>query len=175
MEVICFYCKARIEVESSTSPGVSYGVCQNCTSRLVKDLGQPLSEFLDESGVPIMVVQEDLRVITGNQGARKLSPEPVDEIFGRLCGEVIGCTHSREPKGCGQTVHCPTCAIRRSVAHTIETGRSCFQVLAYQDVGQKMGDRRVCFWISTEQMGAFAKLIINSIEELPEGRRGEKL
>jgi len=173
--VICFYCKACIQVESSIVPGVSYGVCQNCIPRLVKDLGQSLSEFLDELSIPIMVVQEDLRVVAGNQTSRKLSPEPMEEIFGRLCGEVIGCTHSREPKGCGQTVHCPNCAIRRSVVHTIETGRSCLQVLAYQDVGRKTGDRRVCFWISTEKMGAFAKLIINSIEELPEGRREEKL
>jgi len=171
MDVICIYCKARIQVAPPVIPGVSYGVCQTCTSRLVKDLGQSLSEYLDELSIPIMVVQEDLRVVAGNQAVRKLSPEPVDRLCGRLCGEVIGCTHSKEPKGCGRTVYCPDCTIRSSVVYTIETGEPCIQVPACHNIGEWTDERRVCFQISTLKMGAFAKLIINSIEGSPEGRR----
>lgn len=168
MDVICMYCKAPIHTIETALPGVSHGVCQNCIPRLVEGLSQPLSEYLDKFSTPIMYVGGDLRVVAGNQAARKLSPEPLNEICCHLCGEVIGCKHSREPEGCGQTVHCPSCAIRRSVLHTNETGEPCRDVPAYQDIGL-MGDKRVCFQISTEKISAFVRLRIKPTEETSKG------
>ena len=123
MDIVCFYCKNLLRTIESNISGVSHGVCRNCLPKLLKELGQSLSEFLDELSAPILVLQEGTRIVAANAAARKLSPEPLEELCGRLCGDVIGCRHSKEAGGCGQTVHCLSCTIRRSVAHTIETGR----------------------------------------------------
>jgi hypothetical protein len=164
MDIVCYYCKTLTNTIESHIPGVSHGVCRNCLPKLVKDLGQPLSEFLDELSSPILVVKEDLRVVAANAAARKLSPEPLEELCGRLCGEVIGCTHSKEAEGCGHTVHCLSCAIRRSVTHTIETGESCHDVPAYPDIGLISGEQGVRFLVSTEKKGDFVQLKINPVE-----------
>lgn len=167
MDIVCFYCKNLLRTIESNISGVSHGVCRNCLPKLVKELGQSLSEFLDELSAPILVLREGTRIVAANAAARKLSPEPLEELSGRLCGDVIGCLHSKEPGGCGQTVHCLSCTIRRSVAHTIETGKSCKDIPAYPDIGVMDGDRKVRFLISTEKKGDFVQLRIDRIEEIP--------
>lgn len=165
IEVICFYCGAHIRNVESRRSIVSHGVCRNCLPRLVKDLGQPLSDFLDKLSTPILVVQKDMQVVAANSAARRLSPEPLEDLSGRLCGEVIGCGHSHEEGGCGRTVHCLSCAIRRSIAHTIETSEPCHDIPAYPDVGLLRGERQVHFRISTEKKGDFVLLKIERIDE----------
>jgi PAS domain-containing protein len=169
MDIICSYCEALIRTVESNLSGVSHAVCRNCLPKLIKDLGQPLSEFVDELRIPILVVQKDMRVVAANAAARRLSPEPLEELAGLLCGEVIGCGHSRESEGCGRTVHCLSCAIRKSVARTIETGEPCHDVPAYPDVGLMSGEREIHFRISTEKKGDFVLLRIDRIRETPKG------
>jgi PAS domain-containing protein len=169
MDIICSYCKALIRTVESNLSGVSHGICRNCHPKLVKELGQPLSEFVDELSTPILVMREDTRIVAANVAARRLSPEPLEELSGVLCGDVIGCLHSHEEGGCGRTVHCLSCAIRRSVAHTFETGEPCHDVSAYQDIGLLSGDTQVCFRISTEKKGDFVLLRIDRVEETPKG------
>ncbi len=164
MDIVCYYCQAHIRTVEPHKSDVSHGVCRNCLPKLVKDLGQPLSEFIDELSTPILILQEGTRVVAANVAARKLSPEPLEELTGLLCGEVIGCLHSKEPEGCGNTVHCLSCAIRRSVAHTMETGDPCKDVPAYPDVGLMSGDKDICFKISTEKKGNFVMLRIKRSE-----------
>jgi PAS domain-containing protein len=169
MDIICSYCKALIRTVESNLSGVSHGICRNCHPKLVKELGQPLSEFVDELSTPILVMREGTRIIAANAAARRLSPEPLEELGGMLCGDVIGCQHSDKEGGCGRTVHCLSCTIRRSVAHTFETGEPCMEVSAFQDIGLLSGDTKVCFWISTEKKGDFVLLWIERIEKASEG------
>lgn len=169
MDIICSYCKALIRTVESNLSGVSHGICRNCLPRLVKEFGQPLSEFVDELSTPILVLQEGTRIVAANAAARRLSPEPLEELAGMLCGDVIGCVHSHEEGGCGRTVHCLSCTIRRSVSHTFETGEPCMDVSAFRDTGLLSGDTTVCFWISTEKKGDFVLLRIERIERASEG------
>jgi PAS domain-containing protein len=164
MDIICSYCKAHIRTVESKLSGVSHGICRNCLPKLVKDLGQPLSEFVDEMSTPILVMREDTRVVAANAAARKLSPELLEELAGLLCGDVIGCLHSKDEEGCGRTVHCLSCTIRRSIAHTFETGEPCFDVPAYMELGLLSGDTEVRFRISTEKKGDFVLLRIEQVE-----------
>jgi hypothetical protein len=169
MDVICLYCKTHIRTIESNLNGASNGVCRNCLPKLVKDLGQPLSEFIDELNTPILIVREDMRVVAANAAARALSPEPLEELVGLLCGEVIGCLHSREEGGCGKTVHCLSCAIRKCVTYTSVTGQSCFDVPAYPDIGLLSGNTDVRFRVSTGKKRDFVLLRIEQVEEAPQG------
>ncbi len=169
MDIICSYCRKLIRTIESNVHGASDGVCRNCLPKLVKDLGQPLWEFIDELSTPILLVREDMRIIAANAAARKRSPERLDELTGLLCGEVIGCVHSREEGGCGKTVHCLSCAIKKCVTYTSVTGESCFDVSAYPDVGLLSGDADVCFRISTGKMRDCVLLRIEQVEKISKG------
>jgi hypothetical protein len=169
MDIICSYCGKLIRTIESNLHGASDGVCRNCLPKLVKELGQPLWEFIDELSTPILIVREDMRVVAANVAARALSPEPLEELAGLLCGEVIGCLHSREEGGCGKTVHCLSCAIRKCVNYTSVTGESCFDIPTYPDIGLLSGKTDVRFRVSTGKKGDFVLLKIEQVEEATGG------
>lgn len=175
MDIICSYCRKLIRTIESNLHGASDGVCRNCLPKLVKDLGQPLWEFIDELSTPILLVREDMRIIAANVAARALSPEPFEELVGLLCGEVIGCLHSKEEGGCGKTVHCLSCAIRKCVTYTSVTGESCFDIPAYADIGLLSGNTDVRFRISTGKKRSFVLLRIEQVEETPKGEPSESV
>jgi hypothetical protein len=95
IRVVCCYCKKQVKTKPSEFDAVSHGVCDQCLPLMVRDLGQPMSEFLDELRVPILVVQDNARVIAANAAARKMLSKEQLEICGELAGEVLGCRHAR--------------------------------------------------------------------------------
>jgi len=164
MRVVCCYCRKHIRTKSSAVEGVSHGVCDACLPLMVRELGQPMQDYLDELKAPVLVVQDNARVISANAAARKLMSKEEIEICGDLAGEVIGCRHSREPGGCGRTQHCKSCAIRQCVTHTLNTGEAC-RKKAYADIGIFNGDRRIRFLIETEKVNFFVRLTIHDVQE----------
>ncbi|OPY04678.1 MAG: hypothetical protein A4E67_02275 [Syntrophaceae bacterium PtaB.Bin038] len=171
LRVVCRYCRKEIRTRPSEFDGVSHGVCDACLPLMVRELGQPMQDYLDELKAPVLVVQDNARVISANAAARKLMSKEEIEICGDLAGEVIGCRHSREPGGCGRTVHCKSCAIRRAVMHTLETGEPC-RKKAYADIGTVNGDRRVRFQVETEKVNSFVRLTIHDVREGEEQSSG---
>lgn len=174
IRVVCCYCKKQVKTKASDIDAVSHGVCDDCLPLMVRELGQPLSEFLDELSQPVLVVQDNARVIAANAAARRAMTAEQIEICGELAGDVIGCRHAAEPGGCGQTVHCRSCAIRLCVTHTMETGEPCRKT-AYADIGLFSGDRRVRFLIETERVNSFVRLTMHDVREAQEkgpGTRG---
>lgn len=89
MDIVCIYCKNLIRTVESHISRVSHGVCRNSLPNLVKELGQPLSEFLDELGTPVLVLQEGTRIVAANAAARKLSSDPLEELAGGLTLTVV--------------------------------------------------------------------------------------
>ena len=90
MRVICCYCRKEIRTKPSELDGVSHGVCDACLPLMVRELGQPMQEYLDELQAPVLVVQDNARVISANAAARKLMSKEEIEICGELAGDVIG-------------------------------------------------------------------------------------
>ena len=163
IRVVCCYCKKQVKTKPSDTDAVSHGVCDQCLPLMVRELGQPMQEYLDELRPPVLVVQDNARVIAANAAARKMLTKEQLEICGELAGEVIGCMHAREPGGCGQTVHCKGCAVRRSVAHTHATGEALYGVHAYQDILTPNGIRTAWFELTTERAGDLVLLRIDDV------------
>jgi hypothetical protein len=125
-------------------------------------MGQSLEEFLDSLDAPVLLVGEDVRVIAANRAAQVMVSKPQSEIGGELGGNVLGCMHAVEPGGCGKTIHCRECTIRRTVTHTMETGEPCTDVPAFADIGVINANERVQFLISTEKKRGMVLLRINA-------------
>jgi len=85
-------------------------------------MGVDLNEYLTMLDLPVMLVDQNLHILTANQETRKLTGKEVPTVIGHLGGEVFECEYARCPKGCGSDIHCSGCVIRNSVIETFQTG-----------------------------------------------------
>jgi len=167
MKQVCLYCGRYLGsvVAAPDDPTlISHGICSICLPRFMSRIGKPLTDFLDTLPGPIFVVDADCRIVGANTlGLQQLSKD-LDTIEGQLAGNAFECKHAKLPDGCGRTLHCKTCTIRRAVTKTAETGESCHRVPAFLDLADISKDMRIRFLISTEKVkGA----VLLRIEDIP--------
>jgi len=170
----CAWCGTRLDFpdeDEGLRHVVSHGVCQRCAFRLGAQLGMPLSEYLDGLEAPIVLVGGGGDVRGANARARALLGKELPQIVGRLGGEVFECRHATLPEGCGRTVHCSGCAIRRTVTDTYATGRAHLSEPASLDQGTPEEPTHAELRISTERVSDVVLLRIDELERgLPGGR-----
>ncbi|MBI4859945.1 MAG: PAS domain-containing protein [Candidatus Riflebacteria bacterium] len=84
----------------------------------------PGHELLDALPMPILVVDDDVRILYHNQAAGLLvGPQP-SQVLRRRAGDVLHCVNAAAtPDGCGRAVACRDCRIRGGVGESIRGGR----------------------------------------------------
>lgn len=127
MKKVCAWCKCDMgevagEISGQDAGMVSHGLCNTCGSELFAQMGVQLHEYLDAIGAPIAVVNDRGLVQTVNAQARTLLGKELPEVEEQPGGIVFDCIHASKPGGCGNTVHCSGCTIRRTVMDTFQTG-----------------------------------------------------
>lgn len=76
--------------------------------------------LLDAIPVPMLLVDDDVRILWFNKLAGEHLGLISDGVLRRRTGEVIHCLHSTDsPDGCGRGPFCPECPVRNSVNHTM--------------------------------------------------------
>jgi len=161
MKLTCAWCKKVIQ--SDSEPVITHGLCPGCVSRFDPPAAPPLRDFLEGLGAPIVYADPHGKVLAANtQACRMLGRDP-ERVEGAPWGPAFECRNSSLPEGCGNTVHCLGCAIRRTVTDTLETGDSHLKIPAF--VSQE--DRRLCLSISTEKVSGMVLLRIDRSEPAP--------
>jgi hypothetical protein len=127
----CSMCHAALPESPAAARAITGGICGECLVRMGEPGGMGLIDFLDQLEMPVLVIDDDVKVQQANKQMRALLGKDPSQIAGRLGGEVFECVHAREPGGCGRAIHCSGCAIRRAVTETFMTGRSLDNVPAY--------------------------------------------
>ena len=165
MNKICTWCKKTWESEGDGLDDiVTRGTCPECKNYFfASESPVPLSDYLNRLGVPVLVLDDDVRVRGFSEQARALLGKGLQNIKGQYGGDVIECAYARLPGGCGNSEHCAACTIRRTVVDTYETGKSHLKVAAYQNVQMQRHVRETLFLISTEKAGNFVLLKIEEI------------
>ena len=160
MRVVCSYCQADLgEKEPLDDPAVSHGICAVCHAHFRRQWkGLSLSEYLDDVPCPVVVVDEDVRMIAANKRMAELLGRQPGELFGLRGGEALECAYARRPGGCGRQSHCRTCTIRNSVTATFATGEPCVRVPAFLE--GKAGGRDLL--VSTYKRGPVVQVLIES-------------
>lgn len=135
MRVVCSYCRRVIRADpGSRVTDVSHGMCDGCAGHFDRLWsGMPLEQYLDGLSGPVLVVDEDTRVITVNQQLADLVGVDRRSVVGLLGGEALACVRSRLPDGCGKTIRCRECAVRRTVEQVARTGQMRERVSAHVD------------------------------------------
>lgn len=167
MKKLCAWCRNEIIQESEAEgEGISHGICDSCRDYFFSPQGPPTFDgFLDMLSVPVIVVDESVKVVTANNKACNLLGKSCQDLKGINFGDAIECAYARLPEGCGRLVHCRSCAVRLTVLDTFKTGRSHYDVPAYHDLCFYQRERNVCYLISTEKSGDFVYLKIIEINK----------
>lgn len=126
-----------------------------------------MNDFMDTFAFPVFVVNEGGEIQMANWWAQRLVNKGWSELEECRIGEVVECAYSTLSGGCGQTIHCLGCAIRRTVMATFETGKEFVRVPASLHIGEGV----VRYTISTRRMGNMVLLSIN--EHLAPARQSD--
>ena len=128
MSLVCPWCGTAIErlgYSQTFEPETSHGICPVCSeSHVSQERGASLQQHLDSIPIPVLLINDGNSVVTMNAKACDVLGRKTAESQTQLFGKVFDCVHSGSAEGCGRTIHCSGCAIRRSVTLTFNTGES---------------------------------------------------
>ena len=166
MNRTCSWCSK--EFTPQTRPGqpdrrMYPPLCPACSELMVFQMGVPLQTYLDRLPAPIFVVNSNVEVQAANKLGLRLLNKESRQVLKKLGGEVFECAYARLPEGCGRTVHCSGCAIRRTVYETFESGESRIDVPATLRSGDAEHGQDIAMRISTEKMGEVVLLRIEMV------------
>lgn len=130
-------------------------ICAACEEMFVGDGRNELAldRFLNRLPLPVLLVDAHVGVVLANDRAQQVLGKKLPMLRGRLGGDVLECIYARLPGGCGQTVHCQGCQIRRSVTETYRSGCPQRRVPAYLHADSPPEARSIELLISTEKIG----------------------
>jgi hypothetical protein len=156
-------CHKGMPPETIAQRAITGSICEECLDHFRAQEGMPLLDFLDLLGVPVLVADSDVAVTLANKPLLALLGKDLSQVKDQRGGDVFECAHARLPGGCGKTVHCSGCAIRRAVTETFATGKSLRNVTAY--LNRDMGTQflQLGLVISTEKVWGVVMLRIDHI------------
>jgi hypothetical protein len=167
MKRICAWCKKELHgVDSPADAGnvITHGICKSCRDNILFQLGVELESFLNSLDVPIVLVNQAGTIVNANSQAKTRLGRELPEIKGYRGGEVFECAYARLPEGCGNTLHCSGCTIRKTVMQTYATGKSFLKVPATLNKNTPEEPERVNLLISTEKLADLVLLRIDRME-----------
>lgn len=158
MIIICSYCRKNLgQKEPFQDQRMSHTMCPECLGYFMKQIkGLPIEKYLENFLFPVLIVNADGRIIASNLAAEKMTGKTSDEISGFLGGEVMECQYARLPEGCGNTVHCESCTIRRAIMSVMENGQS----QDHKNVKLKQDDKEIKMIISVKKIDDVVQMIV---------------
>jgi len=167
MKSVCSWCNKEIHLfDSPGTPSdgvITHSICDSCAELVLWPHRPAMMEFLDRLNAPVLVINSSGNVSTANKDARMLLQKELPEIEGLPGGVVFECAFAKLPEGCGNTLHCDGCTIRKTVMDTFLTGRSYLKTPAGLTRGTIEVHQEVQFLISTEKVQDVVMLRIDSV------------
>jgi hypothetical protein len=141
-----------------------YGICPSCQADLAGDAGVSIQSIIDRFPFPVLVVDEDVTVSVLNKRGQEILGVRPDPSSPRRGGELFGCVHSHLPGGCGRSIHCSGCALRRAVTATYHSREPLEHVPATLKTGEADDPAAVALTFSTSMRGSAVLVKIDSID-----------
>jgi hypothetical protein len=164
MKLICAWCGSAIERSGYNEIGdsdASHGMCPACWQALAsQENGVSLQRHIDSIPIPILLVDSNNATLRMNEKASETLGSNAEATKGIQFGLVFDCLHSHFPEGCGRSIHCSGCVIRRTVAETFSTGQPQIAVPATLRVDSADQPSDVVFTITTVKSGKFVLMRI---------------
>jgi hypothetical protein len=171
MREVCAWCEkdfGETKADEASGEAISPTICvDRLRDVFAQPTGEPLRRSLRRIEAPVLVVSGTGRILTANVPVldllgKDLLGKDLRDIEGLPGGDVFECAYAKLPEGCGNTVHCSGCTIRRRVAETFETGKRFTRVPAYLRPGGPSAPGRMELTISTEKVEGVVLLRIDA-------------
>jgi hypothetical protein len=163
---ICAWCgkdMGLVGPEGDDPKLITHSICGECAHHQLAQIGMEVPAFLEGLHYPVVVVDSTGIIVTGNTKALEMVKKELSQVEGYPGGEVFECEHARLPGGCGNTVHCSGCTIRKAVMETHSTGKSLLRTPATL-VQHSSGDpKEIRLLISTEKVEDVVLLRIDEV------------
>lgn len=167
MRKVCAWCKKDIDPDvsdpASNNAPVSHGICPDCVITFFSFMGKPMKDYLDEFTGPVFLVDSTNKIITANSEALALTHKKSEEIEEKMAGDVFECPHASQVEGCGGTIHCKSCTIKKAILSTSQTGQASIHLPAFADMHFFAKNKKPRFFISTEKVGDAVFLRIEDV------------
>ena len=162
MRTLCAWCGRPI-VDEPADPGgpISHGICAPCILAVEFD-SKPLHAFLQSTTDPVIAVDADGRLLGATRAFADLVGKEMDRLRDVLAGNAISCEYSALPEGCGHTVHCASCTVRRAFEETMASGEARVRIDATAYVQTAQGPARLVMQLSTQRVGHAVLVRIDS-------------
>ncbi len=138
---------------SRTRKPITHGICHSCAADLWGETGTRLDDFLNSLGVPTLLIDPRLRVHRTNRELRALVGKTEGQVEGQFNGEVFDCWNATLPGGCGHTVECSACVVRKTVLDTYNSGDGHQQVPVVLKIRENGVGKDFEFVLTTEKAG----------------------
>jgi PAS domain-containing protein len=165
MRTVCSQCRRVVRDDGDGEAGgaaPSFALCAECEAyATLLRTRLPGPKQLDSFPRPVLVTTAAGRVVAANRAFAALSGHVPADLEGWRTGDAMACERTRLPGGCGGTMHCRDCTIRRMVAEVGRTRLARWRVPAY--VATTRGRREVCVTIRPEG----EDLVVVVLDELP--------
>ncbi len=165
MKYVCAYCNEELRPETTGKEGVSHGICPSCYNHIKASLGVDLKEYLNMLDHPVFLVDDDVKVLSANYKARHLNGDKIHSIINKRLGEVFECENAIRSEGCGRSVCCSGCTIRRSVSTTYKTGDPVMKKPASLVSAISGIPTTIDLYITTYKVGKVVFLMVEPSEE----------
>jgi hypothetical protein len=161
MIIVCSYCRNVIgEKEPLENKAFTHSICLACWDyHMPQMLELNLSEHLDTYESPVIMVDEEGRVIGINKAMAAFLNTTKEQSLGLLGGELLRCRYSCLPEGCGNTQHCATCSLRQTFTQSRVQKKDLLEVPASVD----LKDQRLYFVISAYNRIQFVKVVVEKL------------
>ncbi len=135
----------------------SHGTREPCAKHYIRQReGLNMGEYLNTFQYPVLLMNDEGRVLASNQEMADFLGKSDRETFGMSGGTVMKCVYAQLPEGCGQTIHCKACGIRNTVTRTFESGEPIIRNRVFID----REDGRAHFLISTCKRSETVQVVI---------------
>jgi hypothetical protein len=111
-----------------------------------------LADLATSIDLPVFLVDEDTVIRNASRTGLRVVGKDRRRVEDHLGGDVFECVNAQEPEGCGRTIHCSGCTVRRTVTHTFETGEAQDRVPATLKVGDPDHPSSIYFFVSTRKL-----------------------
>lgn len=167
MRRICAWCKKELSPreDRGTEQEITHGICSLCALKFTSSIPRNLKDLLDMIREPVLLLDAQAVVKAANESGLQLLGKELAAIEEHPGGEVLECSYSRLPEGCGHTVHCKTCAIRNILMDTLTSDHGYTRVPAFQRICTPAGERIMRYYLSTEKVGEKILLRIDDVTD----------
>lgn len=161
---MCAWCgkdMGTVPSEGQSENLITHGICIGCADKVYLEMEKDLRSFLDGLAAPVVVVNETGSVETANKRAQMFLGKDLSGLEGYKGGDVFECAYAKLPEGCGNTIHCSGCTIRRTIMDTFQSGKGHLRTPAVLNRATPADPEKIDFLISTEKVGGVVLLRID--------------